>query len=128
MSNKLTQIAKEILIIESDIRFRLNYDRSKSDYYVSVDDFDMYTFEQIWGTTSLGFSGVGGSAITEARTYVFIPRIDNQPCIVYFAGQFAYAVPYSKVFMEDVKNHNMEPQYKIYKYKATVQDNKHGSE
>jgi hypothetical protein len=88
----------------------------------------MYTFEQTWGTTSLGFSGVGGSAITEARTYVFIPRIDNQPCIVYFAGQFAYAVPYSKVFMEDVKNHNMEPQYKIYKYKATVQDNKHGSE
>jgi hypothetical protein len=128
MSNKLTQIAKEILIIESDIRFRLNYDRSKSDYYVSVDDFDMYTFKHTWGTTSLGFSGVGGSAITEARTYVFIPRIDNQPCIVYFAGQFAYAVPYSKVFMEDVKNHNMEPQYKIYKYKATVQDNKHGSE
>jgi hypothetical protein len=125
MSNKLTQIAKEILIIESDIRFRLNY---KSDYHVSVDDFDMYTFKQTWGTTSLGFSGVGGSAITEARTYVFIPRIDNQPCIVYFAGQFAYAVPYSKVFMEDVKNHNMEPQYKIYKYKATVQDNKHGSE
>lgn len=100
MSNKLTRIARELLCIEADLPCRLNYSDLSS--RPTVDDFDMYTFEQSWGSTCLGFGGIGGQAITSAQTYVFVPQIDSQKCFVYFAGRFAYSVEYSRIFMEDV--------------------------
>ena len=101
MSNKLTKVAREILNIESDLPFRLNYNTNPRP---TVDDFEMYTFEQMWGSTALGFGGIGGQAMTVARTYVFIPIPTNdQKCFVYFGGKFAYAVNYSRKFMDDVQ-------------------------
>ena len=73
----------------------------------TLDDFDMYTFEQVWGSTSLGFGGIGGQAMTTARTYVFVPINGSRTCFVYFAGKFAYKVNYSEKFMEDVSKCNM---------------------
>lgn len=113
MSNKLTQMAREILSIEEDLPFRFDY---KEKPYPTFDDFEMYTFEQTWGSTALGFGGMGGQAITCARTYVFVPISCNQKCFVYFAGRFAYKVDYSPEFMTDVANCNMEPVYRIDKY------------
>jgi hypothetical protein len=113
MSNQLTKMARELLSIEEDFPFRLDYhDRQ----HATVDDFELYTFEQTWGSTALGFGGMGGQAITSARTYVFVPINCNQQCIVYFAGRFAYKVDYSPEFMIDVANCNMKPVYKIDKY------------
>lgn len=113
MSNKLTQAARELLSIEEDLPFRLDY---KKDQRPTVDDFEMYVFEQIWGSTALGFSGVGGQAITSARTYVFVPIGCNQNCFVYFAGRFAYTAKYSDVFMEDVSKCNMASVSRSGKY------------
>lgn len=113
MANKLTSMALELLLIERDLPFRFNY---KDGERPSVDDFDFYTFEQVWGSTALGFGGVGGQAMTDARTYVFVPVSCNQKCFVYFAGRFAYAVERSDVFMADVLGGNMEPVYRIGKY------------
>lgn len=45
--------------------------------------------------------------MTGAYTYVFISE-NNNNCHVYFDGAFAYTVPYSDVFMEDVVRCNME--------------------
>ena len=81
MSNKLTQMAREILSIEEDLPFRFNY---QEDVRSTLDDFDMYTFEQVWGSTSLGFGGIGGQAMTTARTYVFVPINGSRKCFVYF--------------------------------------------
>lgn len=68
----------------------------------------METFAQTWGNTSGGFEGIGGSAITEQRTYVFIPiSPTDEYCQVYFGDRFAYSVPMSKKFLEDVKNRNV---------------------
>lgn len=47
-------------------------------------------FTQVWGSTALGFGGVGGQAITSAYTVVI-----GGPCgdfCVYFAGRFAYRI------------------------------------
>jgi len=104
MSNKLTKMAREILSIEEDLQFRFDY---KEKPYPTFDDFEMYTFEQTWGSTALGFGGMGGQAITHARTYVFVPTSCNQKCFVYFAGRFAYATDYSQEFMDDVLKGNM---------------------
>ena len=115
MSNKLTEMAKELLIIEADLPFRFEY---KEKPYPTIDDFELYTFEQVWSSTALGFGGIGGQAMTSARTYVFIPITCNQKCFVYFAGRFAYAVDYSEKFMEDVLNNNMAAVYESGKYKV----------
>lgn len=77
MSNKLTQMAREILAIEADLPYRLDYTRSPKP---NIDDFEFYTFEQVCGSTALGFRGAGGRAMTVARTYVFVPTPPNEKC------------------------------------------------
>ena len=113
MSNKLTKMAMEILAIESDLPFRFDFSTGENP---TIDDFELYTFEQTWGSTSLGFGGIGGQAITTANTYVFVPVTANQMCFVYFAGRFAYAVKCSELFLDDLMAHNIEPVYRAGKY------------
>ena len=115
MSNKLTRMAREILNIEADLPYRFDYSDNKNP---TLDDFELHTFEQTWGSTALGFGGMGGSAMTSARTYVFIPWHDSQKCFVYFAGRFAYAVDYSEKFMKDVLEGNVAAVYESGKYKV----------
>ena len=117
MSNKLTNMAREILAIEADLPYRFDYSNNSNPTF---DDFELHAFEQTWGSTALGFGGVDGQAMTPARTYVFVPVTCNQKCFVYFAGKFAYAVDYSEKFMEDVYNGTMESVTKSSKYKLKV--------
>lgn len=115
MSNKLTEMARDILAIEADLPYRFDYSNNSNP---TLDDFELYTFEQTWGSTALGFGGVGGQAITSAITYVFIPISINQKCFVYFAGRFAYAVDYSEKFMKDVLDCDMASVAESGKYKV----------
>lgn len=108
MSNKLTETALDLLLIEKDILYRMDYSKEDKHFRVGVDDFAMYIFEQTWGSTALGFGGIGGQAMTTANTYVFVPVTCHQNCFVYFDGRFAYQAPCSKSFMEDVRNHSMK--------------------
>lgn len=119
MSNKLTKMAKELLEIESDLPFRFDYEADKR---VSIDDFELHTFKQTWGSTALGFGGIGGQAITEANTYVFIPLVDNQKCLVYFGGRFAYKADYCEAFVEDMLKGQLEPVYRAGKYTFKKED------
>lgn len=104
MSNMLTKMARDILAIEEDLPFRFDYNEKP---YPTLDDFELYTFDQVWGSTTLGFGGMGGQAITHARTYVLVPTIRNQKCFVYFGGRFAYKADYCEKFKEDLLNQNM---------------------
>lgn len=117
MSNKLTKMAKELLIIESDLWFRFDPQKNK---YVRIDDFEVHMFEQTWGSTALGFDGIGGQAMTTANTYVFVPITCNQNAFVYFGSQFAYEAEVNSVFMEDLKNHNMKPCNQCGHYRKDV--------
>lgn len=114
MPNMFTQLAREALAIEADIPYRVNNPQNSR---LFDDGFDIYIFDQVWGSTALGFGGMGGNAITKAKTYVLVPQVENENCLVYFAGRFAYSVPYSKAFAEDVITGRMEPVYKAGKYK-----------
>lgn len=114
--NNLTTLALEALSIEHDIQFRFN-----NRYNTKVDDFEIYTFIQVWGSTALGFGGIGGQAMTPARTYVFIPEIDGEDYIVYFGGKFAYKASInSESFREDLRKGFLEPVYRAGKYKSEV--------
>ena len=114
MSNKLTEMAREILAIEADLPYRFNYSDNSNP---TLDDFEIHVFDQTWGSTALGFGGIGGQMMTSATTYVFIPIGINQKCFVYFAGSFAYAVNYNEKFMKDVLGCNVAAVYESGKYK-----------
>ena len=107
----LVRTARELLAIEEEFRNHLN-DWTHHD----IADFQMETFVQVWGSTSGGFEGIGGAAMTEQRTYVFIPLVDGENCQVYFGGRYAYSVSYSNVFMEDVKNRQVKGMHGKKKY------------
>ena len=44
MSNKLTDLAIETLLIEKDIPFRIDYSKEDPLYRFNIDDFDIYVF------------------------------------------------------------------------------------
>lgn len=117
MPNKLTRIAQEVLFIESDLPRRFDYSSGERP---EINDFEIHLFEQTWGSTALGFSGIGGQAITTANTYVFVPVSCNQKCFVYFAGEFAYAAPLCEKLMEDIRMHHMASVAQSGKYKKDI--------
>ena len=116
MGNKLTDTALELLLIEQSFLSKMDYKKEERNFRINLNDFELIIFEQTWGSTALGFPGCGGQAMTTANTYVFIPTTCNQDCFVYFGAKLAYHVPYSDIFMEDVKNHNMASVTKCGKY------------
>lgn len=69
-------------------------------------------FPQTWGSTSLGFGGIGGQAFTDAYTVV-ISCVRTGACAVYFGGRFAYMVPertsneQARCFRDHYATHNL---------------------
>lgn len=120
MSNKLTKMARQLLCIEEDLWFRLS--PSKYNKFVSPDDFELHIFEQVWGSTSLGFGGIGGNAITTENTFVFVPISCDQNCFVYFGSRFAYEAEYNSTFREDLLNRNMKPCSQAGQYRKEVKE------
>lgn len=58
-------------------------------------------FPQTWGSTALGFGGIGGAAMTPA--YTVILRCGSEHA-VYFAGRHAYTVKHANdKFFEDLR-------------------------
>ena len=107
MSNKLTEMARDILDIEADLPYRFDYSDNSNP---TLDDFELHTFEQTWGSTTLGFGGVGGQMMTSATTYVFIPMGVNQKCFVYFAGRFAADyIPFQRGYANPAYRSGLSP-------------------
>lgn len=119
MSNKIIHIAKDLLNINDDLEFRLDY---KRDPKATIDEFEVHIFEQVWGSTALGFGGIGGQSITAAYTYVFVPQCCDQNCFVYFDGSFAYEAEYNSIFKEDLLNRNMKPCNQAGKYRKEYKE------
>lgn len=111
MPNKLTELARGILAVEADLPYRIDRERERA----TVEDYEFHVFPQVWGSTALGFGGIGGQAMTTAYTVVCVPLCD-QKCHVYFGGRYAYSEEPSQAFMEDVYHQNMEPVYRAGKY------------
>lgn len=108
---RITKFARELLEVIEDI-----YRRTQ------CIDGDFYDFDQMWASTALGFDGFGGSAMTIARTYVFIPR-GYKKAYVYFGSEFAYECDVNEQFEEDLRNHNIAAVRNSGKYKNIYQEN-----
>jgi hypothetical protein len=71
-------------------------------------DLTLYSmFPQTWGSTALGFGGIGGQAVTSAYVCVIQSNLVGGYA-VYFSGRFAYMIdrPNEK-FIEDIERHRM---------------------
>jgi hypothetical protein len=71
-------------------------------------DLTVYAmFVQTWGSTALGFGGIGGQAITSAYVSVIESNLGSG-FAVYFGGRLAYVISRANSqFMEDVARHRM---------------------
>lgn len=69
-------------------------------------DYDMQVvnmFTQTWGSTALGFGGVGGAAMTTAYTIILSSHLNGE-YLVYFGGLFAYKITRpTDAFYEDIR-------------------------
>lgn len=64
-------------------------------------------FPQTWGSTALGFGGIGGQAITSAYVCVIESNLLGHAA-VYFGGRLAYVIKWpNEVFFEHIANHKM---------------------
>ena len=96
---RIDKTANQLLNIQTDISRR-----------TQCENFEIVMFDQLWGSTALGFGGCGGSAMTTATTFVLIPYEENaENCaFVYFGDEFAYRVDKpNKRFVEDMLNGRM---------------------
>lgn len=64
-------------------------------------------FPQTWGSTALGFGGIGGQAITTAYTTI-VYDVSKKVYVIFFDNKFAYMVesPNDK-FIKDMYNRQM---------------------
>ena len=100
----LVTMAKQLLEIKENFGFYVN-DRGYTENY-----FTLHVFTQLWGSTTTAFGGIGGSAMTEQNTYVFVPKynVHDDMALVFFGGRYGYSTyANDKNFIEDLKNKNM---------------------
>lgn len=95
----------------------LTYDDAKQNK-VHWSDCCFWLFQQVWGSTSCGFGGIAGQAVTTADTVIVMgPKGD---CCVYISGRLAYYVERpNEQFYEDLHKHDMKgkadnPKYEKY--------------
>lgn len=69
-----------------------------------ISELTVYSFPQTWGSTALGFGGIGGSAMTTAQTVVVM---NGRDACVYFGGRLAYGAPVNHDLMDDIAAQNM---------------------
>lgn len=71
-------------------------------------DPQLQVFPQIWGSTALGFGGIGGQAMTSAYTTV-VEDIYSGYYGVFFGNRLAYIIKNpNQTFFEDVNKHSMK--------------------
>ena len=83
-----------------------------------MDDIEVVgMFNQLWGSTALGFGGIGGQAMTNAYTVVLSCGTEHA---VYFGGRFAYklASRVGELFRGDIAKRSMLPVAQQRKYEV----------
>jgi hypothetical protein len=66
------------------------------------DDVEVLMFPQTWGSTALGYGGMGGASVTSA--YTVIVHDHNTYCVYFGEGELAYQIKYSEL-TDAGKNH-----------------------
>lgn len=91
-----------------------NYGRAPYKGRPTISDLEIIHFPQTWGSTSIGFGGMGGAAMTTAYTTVILCRNN---AAVFFGGRHCYSVDdINDVFKKDLTNRRMASLQEATKY------------
>jgi hypothetical protein len=80
---------------------------------ISEDLVNVHVFKQMWGSTCLGYGGIGGCAMTTAYTFI-LHDTKNNYVEVYpgSASRLGYSIEEpTDIFWEDVTKRNIKPNY-----------------
>ena len=87
------------------------------------DELEIIMFPQTWGSTALGYGGMGGAAITSAYTIIVCYKMTTY-CVYFGCGRLAYRVTWADMtpsgrdnFLSDMAARNMASVAKSGKYK-----------
>lgn len=82
-----------------------NYGRAPYKGRPTISDLEIIHFPQTWGSTALGFGGMGGAAMTTAYTTVILCRGN---AAIFFGGRHCYSVDnINEVFKDDLNKRHM---------------------
>ena len=88
-----------------------------------VDELEVIMFPQSWGSTALGYGGLGGAAMTSAYT-IIVSYHSTTYCVYFGRGQLAYKLTWADMspegrenFLSDMAARNMASVAKSGKYK-----------
>lgn len=91
-----------------------NYGRQPYKGRPTLQDLEIIHFPQTWGSTAIGFGGIGGAAMTTAYTTVILCR---KNAAVFFAGRHCYSVDdINDAFEKDLINRCMASLQEATKY------------
>jgi hypothetical protein len=88
------------------------------------EDVEVIMFPQTWGSTALGYGGMGGAAVTSAYTVIVTDH--SVSCVYFGEGELAYRVMHNECthqgrenWRADVAAHNMRERSKAHaRYKT----------
>lgn len=90
-----------------------------------TDEVNVTLFNQGWGSTALGYDGIGGAALTDA--YTVIVEFLGTYCVYFGCGRLAYKIDARQLtneswshFCKDMDTRNMPGQHEMrkrYKFK-----------
>lgn len=86
------------------------------------DELEVVMFSQTWGSTALGYGGIGGCAMTPAYTVIVTHR--DVSCVYFGCGRLAYMLDYTTMSptgraeaQEDIARQNMAEVSQAGKYR-----------
>lgn len=65
------------------------------------EEVDVVMFPQTWGSTALGYGGIGGAAVTTA--YTVVVQSQGVACVYFGGDHLAYTVPVSELSTEQLQ-------------------------
>lgn len=90
-----------------------------------TDEVNVTLFNQGWGSTALGYDGIGGAAMTDA--YTIVVEFAGNYCVYFGGGILAYKIDVGELtnesyekFCKDLDTRNMPSQHEMrkrYKFK-----------
>ena len=82
-------------------------EQMKRDY--PNDEINIFCFPQIWGSSALGYGGVGASAMSKSTTIVICAEYANIYRVYFGSDRLAYELKDpNRVFMDDLFSMNLK--------------------
>ena len=85
------------------------FEKRIKEEYKTYPEVEVYSFPQGWGSTALGYGGIGGQAMTSAQTIVLYDACEGITRVYFGGGRLAYEIKNpNQLFFEDLSRWQMK--------------------